>query len=442
MVVEACGSITSNHSQKKSRDIKAAVKIFKQGLHFDVAGANEIEILEYLKSQRDFNEKGYVVQLLDYFSYKGQMLLAYEKLTCNLHHILVKNSGKGLPLFIITKCSRHILSGLNFLTTHKVVHGDVKMSNIMWNANSGRFQLVDFGLSFLLENQPYQSFQSSGYRSPEGHLWNSLLDSGCADPRISGCCCASDMWSFAYVLWYLYAGNPASRLETDKQVCETCSMAEDTHCMHFKSLQSELPQDERKIIVLQHELFLDLIKRMIKCRTKDRISPSAALQHSFLAIADVPSRLSDMMLLPTTTLLLENIDPENDCMEHLKEMCAKFGVVRGLTRGCDEKVLVEYREADNCSQAHRALTGWVLNDRTIITSYFPTGKTTIPGFFSPVPPGYDSESTDDEFRKRSRRDSFRDSYGKCLKQGGAERSLGSEFPGDNIALANNRLPEV
>ena len=31
--------------------------------------------------------------------------------------------------------------------------------------------------------------------------------------------------------------------------------------MHFKSLQSELPQDERKIIVLQHELFLDLIKR-------------------------------------------------------------------------------------------------------------------------------------------------------------------------------------
>ena len=106
------------------------------------------------------------------------------------------------------------------------------------------------------------------------------------------------------------------------------------------------------------------------------------------------------------------------------------------------QVLVEYREADNCSQAHRALTGWVLNDRTIITSYFPTGKTTIPGFFSPVPPGYDSESTDDEFRKRSRRDSFRDSYGKCLKQGGAERSLGSEFPGDNIALANNWLPEV
>ena len=51
--------------------------------------------------------------------------------------------------------------------------------------------------------------------------------------------------------------------------------------------------------------------RMIKCRTEDRISPAAALQHSFLDFADVPSCLSDMMLLPTTTLLLENIHPEN-----------------------------------------------------------------------------------------------------------------------------------
>ena len=107
----------------------------------------------FTKTRHNLLFHSFSVQLLDYFSYKGQMLLAYEKLTCNLHHILVKNSGKGLPLFIITKCSRHILSGLNFLTTHKVVHGDVKMSNIMWNANSGRFQLVDFGLSFLLENQ-------------------------------------------------------------------------------------------------------------------------------------------------------------------------------------------------------------------------------------------------------------------------------------------------
>ena len=51
---------------------------------------------------------------------------------------------------------------------------------------------------------------------------------------------------------------------------------------------------------------------MIKCRNEDRITPSVALQHSFLDFAAATrSRLSDMMLLPTTTLLLENIYPQN-----------------------------------------------------------------------------------------------------------------------------------
>lgn len=94
-----------------------------------------------------------VVQLLDYFSYRGQLHLAYERLSCNLHHILLKNSEEGLPLYIVKECSRHILRALGFLATSRVVHGDVKMSNIMWHANRGIFQLVDFGLSFLQGNQ-------------------------------------------------------------------------------------------------------------------------------------------------------------------------------------------------------------------------------------------------------------------------------------------------
>lgn len=67
------------------------------------------------------------------------MFLVYEKFICNFYYILVKNFGKGFFLFIIIKCLRYILSGLNFLIIYKVVYGDVKMLNIMWNVNSGRF---------------------------------------------------------------------------------------------------------------------------------------------------------------------------------------------------------------------------------------------------------------------------------------------------------------
>ena len=91
--------------------------------------------------------------LIDYFSFKGVMHLVFGRLDCNLHHILLKNSNKGLPLYIVKQCARHILEALRFLAANMVVHGDVKMSNIMWNANRGLFQLVDFALSFEKENQ-------------------------------------------------------------------------------------------------------------------------------------------------------------------------------------------------------------------------------------------------------------------------------------------------
>ena len=89
------------------------------------------------------------MHLLDYFLFRGNLHLVFEKLDCNLHHILLKNSGKGLPLSIIKRCSWDVVRALSFLATNGVVHGDLKMSNIMWNPNKGVFQLVDFGLSFI-----------------------------------------------------------------------------------------------------------------------------------------------------------------------------------------------------------------------------------------------------------------------------------------------------
>ena len=57
------------------------------------------------------------------------------------------------------------------------------------------------------------------------------------------------------------------------------------------------------------------ITRMIKCRPEQRVPPCVAIQHRFLQSADDGHQsvlsLSDMMLLPTKTLLLDNIYLEN-----------------------------------------------------------------------------------------------------------------------------------
>ena len=57
VVVEACGTSFSELKQKIPC-IKGAIKIFKEGQQFEVAVANEIEMLEHLKSQRDSHSGG------------------------------------------------------------------------------------------------------------------------------------------------------------------------------------------------------------------------------------------------------------------------------------------------------------------------------------------------------------------------------------------------
>lgn len=58
VVVEACGTSFSEPKQKIPY-MKGAIKIFKEGQQFEVAVANEIEMLEYLRSKRDSGGKGY-----------------------------------------------------------------------------------------------------------------------------------------------------------------------------------------------------------------------------------------------------------------------------------------------------------------------------------------------------------------------------------------------
>lgn len=57
VVVEACGTSLSE-LKRKIPCIKGAIKIFKEGQQFEVAGANEIGMLEHLRSQRDSHSGG------------------------------------------------------------------------------------------------------------------------------------------------------------------------------------------------------------------------------------------------------------------------------------------------------------------------------------------------------------------------------------------------
>lgn len=42
------------------------------------------------------------------------------------------------------------------------------------------------------------------------------------DTFLQKCLFACDMWSFSYVLWYMYTGHPAPRHELHEPVCTMC----------------------------------------------------------------------------------------------------------------------------------------------------------------------------------------------------------------------------
>lgn len=64
------------------------------------------------------------------------------------------------------------------------------------------------------------------------------------------------MWSFAFVLWYMYTGTPACRYETDNPVCDNCLKAE-VHWNHspFSSFFYFLCLDKEKQICSTEEVF-------------------------------------------------------------------------------------------------------------------------------------------------------------------------------------------
>jgi serine/threonine protein kinase len=74
-----------------------------------------------------------------------------------------------LLLLLLLPC----LQGLDYLHTHKVVHGDLKPANLLLDSNSGKVKIADFGSSimagsdkmFSMRNCP--GFSTPAFRSPE-----------------------------------------------------------------------------------------------------------------------------------------------------------------------------------------------------------------------------------------------------------------------------------
>ena len=164
-----------------------ALKILRNKTNFHERGDMEVKILHYLNDQ-DSDGSYNIVKLHEGFIFRKHLILSFELLGCNLYELLKKNCFTGLKLSLINRFAAQILQSLRLTKKVRLIHGDIRLENIVLVSNQkANIKLIDFSSSQFEEERLFTYIQSRFYRAPEVIL-------GCPYAP------AVDMWSLGCVL--------------------------------------------------------------------------------------------------------------------------------------------------------------------------------------------------------------------------------------------------
>lgn len=90
-----------------------------------------------------------------------------ELLSINLYEMLRTIEFRGMPLDVIRKISIQVFTGLAFLKSLRIIHGDLKPENIVLKEfNKTGIKIIDFGTSTFSYERHYDYLMSRFYRAP------------------------------------------------------------------------------------------------------------------------------------------------------------------------------------------------------------------------------------------------------------------------------------
>ncbi|KAI9471947.1 MAG: kinase-like domain-containing protein [Benjaminiella poitrasii] len=191
-----------------SKDSVVAVKIIRNKKRFHAQAQTEVKILDQLMKW-DSKNKHFIVRMLDSFYFRDHLCIVFECLSLNLFDILQQNNYQGFSMGLVKRFAFQILTGLNLLSQHNIIHCDLKPENILLKQpDRSGIRMIDFGSSCYSNEKVYTYIQSRFYRAPEVILG---LDYGLA----------IDMWSTGCILAELYTGRPLfpGENEPDQLAC-------------------------------------------------------------------------------------------------------------------------------------------------------------------------------------------------------------------------------
>ncbi|KAL4110169.1 hypothetical protein PRIC1_001862 [Phytophthora ramorum] len=273
---------------KVTKDIVALKKlrpdVEKNG--FPVTSIREMKILKFLKHPNILELKEIVSSSAPpkegkrpplYFSFEYME----HDLSGLLNHSRVKFTRTQIQCYM-----RQLLIGIAFMHRNKIIHRDIKASNLLLN-NQGMLKVGDFGLSRFWNEVNAKAGKYTNkvvtlwYRPPELLMGSTSYDF------------SVDIWSIGCIFGELLLGKPILQGKTEIEQLQLtfglCGMpTEDTWPGFFKLPNAESFQMDDKYVCPLRERFknfpphaIDLLEKLLQLDPAKRITAAEAMDHDY-----------------------------------------------------------------------------------------------------------------------------------------------------------------